>query len=414
MQLSKTIKQSLLLLSFTLVLVSCDVDQNKTSRNEVDLNQTEAIVVNSNLPELPIEEIGRVETLPESFPESWMFIDEENFMSMFGGKIILLDVAETKHAKRIKGIADKNLLGNFIQSRKRSEFYIMETFHARGARGPRTDVLTIYDKTTMSTFKELVWEDTNRLIALPERYSMALSKDEKFLYVANFNPATSFTVVDLDTHEIVETIATPGCVLVYPTGLHSITSLCSNGGLLTTDLDNDGRKKSQHRIKPFFDTDKTPIFERPAIIGGLAYFPSFTGELHVIDLNNEVASYVEKWSLVSEQERKSHWRPGGLALNDKDEQGLFYIIMNPDGHDGSQTQGGTQVWVFDVKNKKRLRTIDTPNWAVSMAVSRGKNPLLVITNGEMNLDIFDTNDGHLIQTISDFGNVTPLLVHKAY
>ncbi|MCF6193236.1 MAG: hypothetical protein L3J46_02750 [Kangiellaceae bacterium] len=421
MQLSKSIKQSLLVLFFSLILVNCSAEN---SSEEKDVNSTESdspisnksseIKANPDLPPLPIEDIGNVVQLPANYPESWMFVDEASFMSMFGGKMILLDVAEKKHAKQIKGIADKNLLGNFVQAKSRPEFYIMETFHARGSRGPRTDVLTIYNKTTLAPFKEIVWKDTNRLTALPERYSMALSGDEKFLFVANFNPASSFTVVDLDRHEIVETIGTPGCVLTYPTGARSVTSLCSNGGLLTTVLDQSGHQKSQHRIKPFFDTDKTPIYERPAIIDGIAYFPSFAGDLHAIDFTGEVASYIEKWSLTSEQERKSNWRPGGLALNDKDEQGLFYIIMNPDGHDGSQTHGGTQIWVFDVKKKQRLRTIDVPSWAVSMAVSRGIKPMLVVTNGEMNLDIFDSVDGHLIQTISDFGNVTPLLVHKAY
>ncbi|RLA04102.1 MAG: methylamine dehydrogenase [Gammaproteobacteria bacterium] len=375
---------------------------------------TRVAAIDKDLPPLPIEEMGKVETLPNGYPESWVFVDEVSFFNMLSGKVILLDVAEKTKNARIKGIADKSLIGNFIQAKTRPEFYIMESFHERGTRGPRTDVLAIYDKTTFAITKELVWKDSTRLTALPERYSMALSADEKFLFVANMNPGTSFTVVNLETKTIVETIGTPGCVLTYPTGKNSVTSICSNGGLLTTVVDSNGHKKSQHRIAPFFDTDKTPVFERPVIIDGIAYFPSFEGIMHSFDFTGEVAKYIESWSLISDEERKANWRPSGLVLNDRDEQGLYYGIMQPDGHEGTQTHGGTQVWVFDMKKKQRLKVIDIPNWAVSIAVTRGKEPLIVITNGELNLDIFNASDGSFIQTISDFGNNTPLLVHKAY
>lgn len=371
------------------------------------------VALKSDLPSLPIEETGHVEVLPKNYPQSWMFVDESSFMSMFGGKMILLDVAETKASKRIKGTADKNLLGNFIQSKTRSEFYIVESFHSRGSRGPKTDILAIYDKTTMAPIKEMVLKDT-RLQALPRRHAMALSADEKFLYVSNFSPAASFTVVDLDAKEIVETIGTPGCVLTFSTGKRSVTSICSNGGLLTTVVDDQGHKKSLHRIAPFFDTDQTPIFERPAIIDGIAYFPSFTGEVHEIDLRGEVAKHIGQWSLVTESEQKANWRPSGLALNDSDEQGLFYVIMQPDGYDGSQTHGGTQVWVYDVKKKQRLNVIEIAKGAASVALTRGEKPMMVVTNGEMNLDIYNPKTGELIQNISGFGNVTPLVVHKAY
>ncbi|MCV6620664.1 amine dehydrogenase large subunit [uncultured Pseudoteredinibacter sp.] len=376
--------------------------------------QEQKAATRPDLPPLPIEETGAIRSLPKNMPESWMYVDEAAFFSMFGGKVIVLDVMEERPAKRIKAIADKNLLGNFKAAQKRDEFYIMESFHARGSRGPREDVLAIYDKTTFKILKEIVWKDATRLTALPERYSMGLSKDERFLYVANFSPAASFSVVDLDKREVVDVIGTPGCVLTYPTGERSVTSLCSNGGLLTTVLDKNGKKSAQHRIKPFFDTDKTPIFERPAIIDGMAYFPGFAGKMHTIDLRGDVAKFVETWDLITPEERKTNWRPGGLGLNDKDEQGLMYMIAHENGADGTQTHGGSHVWVIDVKNKKRLRKLALPGWGISIAVTRGKEPKLVVTNGDLNLDIIDPKDGKLIQTISDFGNVTPLLVHKAY
>ncbi|KLV10561.1 amine dehydrogenase large subunit [Photobacterium ganghwense] len=417
MNQSNLLKWSLCLLG-ALQLAACSSNQevsagsDESSATQQATHQvTQPVTPNSSLPSLPIETVGKVERLPKVFPESWIYVDETSFSSMFGGKMILMDALEPTHSKRIKGMVDKSLIGNFLTAQKRNEFYVVESFHERGSRGKKTDWLVIYNKETLAPVKEVQLTKT-RLMALPRRHAMAMSPDERFLYIANFSPAASFTVYDLELRKIVGSIDTPGCVLTFATGQRSITSLCSNGALLTTVLNKDGSKQRQEFVAPFFDTDKTPIFERPAIIDGIAYFPGFKGEVHEVDLSGEVARYRGKWNLVTEQ--GTNWRPGGLALTDSDDQGLFYVIMNPEGFDGSQTHGGSQIWVFDVNTKARIRTIDAPNWAVSMSVTRGENPALVVTNGEMNLDVIDSKTGALIQTLSDFGNITPLVVHKAY
>jgi len=373
------------------------------------------IVADPTLPPLPIEYIGTVETLPERYPENWVLVDETSFFKMSAGKIIVLDLLEEKPARRIKGMMDKSLIGNFVQHPTRNEQYIMESFHERGSRGKKFDVLAIYDKTGLNLKKEIFWEETgtDRLQALPERYSMAVSGDGELLFVANFNPAASFTVVDLETHEIVSTIGTPGCVLTYPTGPRSVSSLCSNGSMLTTVVGADGTLARQQRIEPFFDTDKTPIFERPAIIDGIAYFPSFTGTMHVVDMSGELAEYRGSWDMLTEQEAAANHRPSGLSFTDYDDQGHFYTIMQADGGEGTQSHGGHQVWVFDPIAQKKVAEIDLPNWGISMAVTRGEKPLLVVTNGELQMDVFDASSGEHIQTIGDIGSDTPLLIHKA-
>ncbi len=406
----KIIKINPLLLCFTYLFISgCFAQPNDINK----VKDVEAVTVDPSLQPLPIELTGKIEVLPEKFPETWMFVDESSFTSQFGGKMIVLDVAEPKASKRIKGTSDKNLIGSFVQSKTRSEYYIAESFHERGSRGPKVDILVFYDKKTLSPTKEIILQ-SSRLVALPRRHAMTLSEDEKFLYIANFSPAASFSVVDLDRKEVVDTIGTPGCVLTFPTGTRGITSICSNGSLLTTIIDEHGKKLSQHRVPQFFDTDKTPIFERPAIINNIAYFPSFTGDMHVINLQGKVAKHEDMWSLFTPEEQASGWRPGGLSLVDNDENGLLYIIMNPEGFDGSQTHGGTEIWVFDPVKKKRLSKFPVPKWAVSVALTRGKEPLVVVTNGEMSLDIFNPRTGELVHNLDGFGNISPIIIFKAY
>ncbi|MBL4672196.1 MAG: hypothetical protein JKX81_08030 [Arenicella sp.] len=369
---------------------------------------------NRSLPPLKIEQTGNVNRLPRNYPETWVLVDEASFFAMAAGKMIIIDAAESIPNKRIKGIIDKSFLGNFGQAKIRDELYIIETFHSRGTRGPKEDVLSIYDKQTLTIKKEIVWPKANRLQSLPEKYAVSLSQDEKFLFVANFDPAASFTVVDLDSQEIVEEIEIPGCVLNYPVGVRSVASLCSNGAMLTTRLNQDGTFKSQLRSEPFFDTSLSPIFEHAIYIGDVAYFWSFSGELHSFDMAGDTAEYLGKWDPRSEQDISANWRPSGIVLNDSDDDGLIYTIFQPDGAEGTQTHGGTQVRVHDPIKKTLIRSIELPNWGISLTVTRGESPLLLVTNGELNLDVFNALDGSFIRTIKDFGQTTPLSHHKSY
>ena len=50
-------------------------------------------------------------------------------------------------------------------------------------------------------------------------------------------------------------------------------------------LDENGQVTEQDKIEPFFDVDEDALFERPAIIGGTGYFPSFSGTVQEIDLS---------------------------------------------------------------------------------------------------------------------------------
>ena len=90
------------------------------------------------------------------------------------------------------------------------------------------------------------------------------------------------------------------------------------------------------------------------------------------------------------------------------------MCIRDSGKEGTQTHGGSQVRVYDPVKKKLLRTIEAPRWAISMVVTRGDKPLLIVTNGELNLDVFDARDGSFIHTIADFGAATPLSLHKSY
>ena len=178
-------------------------------------------------------------------------------------------------------------------------------------------------------------------------------------------------------------------------------------------MDPAGKVLSQKRVEPFFSVDDAPIFERPAIIEGIAYFPDFLGEIHPVDLNGKIANPGKPWFFTTAEERKTGWRPSGVGIIDKDTAGNFYVIMQDDGHFGSQGEGGREVWVVNPKTKKRVHRIKLRTQSVSLCVTKDESPLLVVTNANMNLDVYNANSGAYIRTISKFGQETPLMLFGA-
>jgi methylamine dehydrogenase heavy chain len=363
-------------------------------------------------PPLPIEPTGIIETLPKTYPEHWFLVHDAAFFHMSDGKVYVLDADAATQPTQTKGTFNVSLMGNITQSAKRSEIYAMETFHSRGTRGDRLDVLTIWDQETLSPVAEVLWPKPIRFMGMPMRYTMLTIDNDRLLAVTNFSPATSVTLVDLDTRKIINEIPTPGCVMTYPTGKLGFSSLCADGRFMTTELAKDGSVIKQTRTDAFFSSDDSPIYERPAVIGDTAYFPSIAGLVFPVDVSGKVAKVGESWNLVPESERAEKWAPGGIGLIDKDDLGRFYIIMHPDSKDGSYQGGGPEVWVFDAVKKQRVARIALQTWGLSLAVSRGKNPLLMVTNPiDMSMEVYDALNGKFLRTITAFGQETPLMLH---
>ena len=367
----------------------------------------------SSLPPLKPEIPGSVNTLPAEYPSHWILVHDAAFFHMLEGRMIVIDADADTQAQQYKGMFNISFMGNVAQATTRPEIYATEIFYSRGNRGKRTDVLTIIDKRSLKPSGEVVLPGDKSFRGMPERYAVTFINDEKLLLVFNLNPATSVTVIDIINRKILNEVSTPGCSLIFPTGKLGFSSICSNGAILTTQLDSAGKVRSQKRLDPFFSVADAPIFERPAIIEGIAYFPDFLGGVHPVDLNGEIANPGKPWSLVTSEEGRAGWRPSGIGIIDTDTAGNFYIIMQTHGHEGSQGEGGLEVWVVNPKTKKRLRRIELRTQGLSLCVTKDQDPLLVVTNTDMNLDVYRAKTGSYIRTITGFGQETPLMLFGA-
>ncbi len=361
--------------------------------------------------EIRPEAIGDIESLPELYPPHWIIAQDGAFFHMSDGKFIVLDADADDTASQFKGMFNGAFIAQFYQAYTKAEMYVVETFRSRGNRGERTDVLTIYDKRTLEPIDEVVIPP-KRASEMPVLYNLQLVDDEKIALVFNFTPVTSVSVVDIVAREFLAEIPIPGCSLIYPMGGRAFSTLCADGSMLTVEIDENGRQASSTRSKPFFDVENDPVMEKAAIIDGVAYFPTFQGNVIPIDLNGATPDIGERWSLVGDGE--GSWRPGGLQVTGSDASGHFYVLMHPDGNEGSHKDPGTEVWVFDTATQSRLSRIILQSPAITIGLTRDDNPLLVTTNINLEVDVYNADDGEYLRTMSDFGAETPFLLHGAH
>jgi methylamine dehydrogenase heavy chain len=360
--------------------------------------------------ELQPEPTGIIKTLPETWPAHWIIAHDIAFFHMSDGKFIVLDADSDDPNARFKGFFNGAFIANIVQARTRPEIYITETFRSRGTRGERTDVLTIFSKSNLEPVGEVVIP-AKRSSNMPTSYNLQLVDDEKIAVVYNFTPAQSVSVVDLVTREFLAEVPIPGCALAFPMAGRAFASICSDASIMAITLGEDGRQASSSRTEPFFDVDNDPLMEKPAMHNGVAYFPSFLGNMYPVDLNGSTPVVGNSWSMIGNEE--GGWRPGGIQLSASDASGNLYFLMHPEGADGTHKDPGVEVWVFDSESGRRANRIVLELPALSINVTRDDEPLLIATNINMEIDVYDASSGGHLRTLGNFGQETPLTLWVA-
>ncbi|WP_133471436.1 amine dehydrogenase large subunit [Paraglaciecola marina] len=359
--------------------------------------------------ELKPEPIPSVTQLPADYPDSWIFAHDANFHALISGKVAIIDVAADTN--EYKGFVDAAMMASFVESEKRSKLYVGETFYSRGTQGDKTDVLSIYDKSTLLKTKEIILPKANRGQMVSSKYMMQLVNDEKYLLLLAFTPASSVIVIDTKTEEIISEIPIPGCNLIYPAGKSGFASLCGNGGLKSVQFDEKGEVIVRYDIDSFFSVDDDPLFDKPVYIGSTAYFMSYKSRVQPIDMSKDRPILLPAWSLVTDEEMKENWRPGGWHFAASDNKRLLYVVMHKNGYNGSHKFGGEEVWVFNTTTHKRVKRIILKNNAFSIEVTKSKTPLLVVNNVSMTLDVYSV-DGEFQRNITVSDTAMPIVLHS--
>jgi methylamine dehydrogenase heavy chain len=387
--------------------------------------------------DLPVEATGAVEVLPARLGPHWAWASDAVLR-----RTALVDLETGRTLGMIDG--GFGITSGLFPTRRR-EIYLPETHYSRGSRGERTDLVSIYDATTLAAVAEVRIPPGRAINVLPSA-NAALSDDERFVAVFRYTPATSLAIVDVERRVFAGEIETPGCSLAYPAGPRRFAMLCSDGALLTIALDGSGREAGRQRSKPFFDPVRDPVTEKAVRHGSRWLFVSFEGLVHPVDLSGETPSFGERWSLLDTADRAEGWRIGGqqhLALHGP--TGRLYSLVHQGGPD-THKDAGTELWIYDVESRRRLQRITLrspgftylgvpigddlpwplsriPDWLTawvpelgigSVAVTQDDRPLLVTgSNFSGSLAVYDGLSGEFLRRVAP-GNMTTLAIQTPW
>lgn len=297
--------------------------------------------------QLPVEQLTNK---PAVTAKNRVYIPDIAIMHIADGKLHVIDGDTGNY----EGVIGSGFTGQAKLSKDGSEVYISTTYYDRGQRGNRVDIVEVWDSTTLHFKYEIPISD-KRAMALNYKYLLSLSSDGRWLIVQNATPATSVTVVDLAKKTSVAEIAMPGCWAVYPVPSqpNKFGSLCGDGTAQIVTLADDGSAAGRTVSDVLFDPEKDALFIQGEPTGDTYHFVSFTGNLVSIDFSGDKAKVAGKTSLVTADERKKGWRPGGyqpVALG----AGKLYVAMHAGGSEGSHKTPAKEIWIYDAASKKRV------------------------------------------------------------
>lgn len=303
------------------------------------------------------------------------------------------------------GMIPTSFNGHMQVSNDGKKIYTMTTYHERVTRGKRTDTVEVWDALGLNFEKEIILPN-NRIQGLNYRGMFRQSTDGKFVIFQNATPATSVGVVDIEKGEhVAELTATAGCWSVnpLPNKPRSFTTICGDGALLTIDLDEKGQIATQHRSEKMFSVKDDPIFITPGFVGSDAYFVSFYGNIYTADFSGDQVSFKPSWSVLSDEDRAKGWVPGGYNLLATHEgSNRLYVLMHPNGEEGTHKNPAAEIWVFDLATKKRVARVPGMD-LLSISIDEPGKRLLGIDGGNVHIFDISADEPKLIKTIENAG-----------
>ena len=355
------------------------------------------------------ESLPSVTKLPATWPSSWVAIHDFHFNAIVDGRLAVVDTANP--VQPLKGLVRAAQFANALIAKDKGEIYTAETFYSRLTRGERTDAITVWDMATLQPKGEIVLPGGKRQQSVTYPHLFQLTNGGKWALIANFTPAQSVTVVDLDARKVLGEIDLPGCSQIYPTGPRGFTSLCADGSLFSVALDARGAAASSKSVPKVQDIDNQPLFSTPAMVGTTAWFVSFHGMVQGFDLSGPVAKPLPgSFSVGKADGGAPEWRPGGWQVINSDASGKLYVLMSPYGKEGTHKDGGTEVWVVDPAKKARTLRIPLKGQTLAIAVTKESTPHLVAAQASGAIDIYDAASGAFVRSLGATVAANPILI----
>ena len=329
-------------------------------------------------PPLPVETLT-VAPLAPAGPKR-LYLSDVALPHIVDGKLHVVDGDTMTY----RGLVATGYAGQSTLSADRRRLYVATSYYSRLSRGERTDVLDVHDAATLAHSHEIVIPPKHAQ-ALSYRGLIAVSSDDRWVFVQNATPAVSVGVVDTVARRFVLEVDTPGCWTIQPirSRPNAFATLCGDGTMLTVTLAADGTSATLERSPKLFDLEKDPLFTHAEADGDLHWYVSFGGVLHAVDLSGPVARATSS-PLVTGERARQRWRPGGyqvLALHRA--SGRLFVGMHRDGAEGTHKNPADQIWTVDTRSR-RVVARGPASAAISLAVSQDARPLVFVLDGLKN------------------------------
>ncbi|CAB3778339.1 Aralkylamine dehydrogenase heavy chain [Paraburkholderia caffeinitolerans] len=351
-----------------------------------------------------------IQKMPAWHPHE-IFIVDPSGDAATDGRIYVYDA----DARKELGQIDAGFLPGFAISPDHKTSVVATTYFSRGSHGTRTDVMEFTDNSTLDHAGEAIIPSKHAQ-SVPSAWNTTFSSDGKHIYVSNLTPAASVSVVDAHSRKLAGEIDMAACVLALPSGPNKFTALCESGKALTITLDAAGKESRRVMSEPFIDVERDPAFANASPWQGGYVFTTFHGMVRTANFRGDKAVFGAAWPLVTDAERASGWRPGGLqptAVHDRMHR--LYVAMHQ-GADGSHKEPASEIWVFDLNSHKRvarwsLADQKIPPLVVSVQVSQDDRPLLYGLTLTGDLVVLDAQTGKLRSITQHVARTPTLLVN---
>lgn len=290
-----------------------------------------------------------------------------------------------------KGQVSLGLTSQFIPSADGKKLYAFSDYMERYTYGEIETVLQVFDVNTLSVDREIIIPN-KAVKAIGMNQLIAASYDEKYLYIQNATPATSVTVVELDSGKIHAEIPVPGCYGIMPaTEGYRFSSLCGGGEVKTFTLDGEDYEVTSS--EQIFDVDKDALYlHSQRRKTGELIMTSFNGNLYLLDDSGEKVTLTRKIAVSKGIE--GDWVPGGYgvtaynAAND-----AVFMIMHSGAYEGSHKDPSEELWAYSLAEDRLIGRYPAPG-LVAIDVSQGENPVVYgVNEEEETLDQYSSETG---------------------
>ena len=284
----------------------------------------------------------------------------------------------------------------------RHEFYAVESFYSRGDRGERSDMLSIFDMSTLTAKAEVTIPQKSE--SSMYRRHIGLLGDNRHVAILNMTPGQSVSIVDVENREFVGEIATPGCSTIMPVERSSFLLICGDGTLQLIRLGADGKEANRSRSDVFFSVNDDPIGDTPVATQSGWLFQSYGGVIYEASVDGDRVNIAATWSLLDPSDVAGGWRIGSdEPMAHSHEHDLLYTLMHVGTLD-ERDNPATEVWVFDRQQQQRLARLQLETPVHNVMVTQEAVPKLLLLDENAAVSVYDGLQLKKLRKIHEVGS----------